>query len=260
MNKTVKKVINVVIDVIIILILLVSVMVVTLSLTLKSTGVPNIFGIAPLSVQSDSMEGTINEGDLIFSKVSTDAGDRFKVGDIVTFTQSIDGENKLNTHRIVEVVKQNDGSELYRTQGDNKERNPEPDEILKRPADILAVYTGTKIGGFGYVLSFLRSSTGFFFCILLPMIAFFIYEAIRVVLNVVAYNKEKAAEAAAEAVAKSELTEEQKQRAIAEYLAQQKAQSEETEQESDGEVQTPASSDMYNSDTPDTEESESEEV
>lgn len=245
MNKTVKKVFNVIIDVIIILILIVSVLVVTLSLTSRSTGVPNIFGVAPLSIQTESMEDTLNVGDLIFSKVSTDAGDRFKVGDIVSFYQEINGEQRINTHRIVEVVVEGDGSELYRTQGDNKDSNPEPDKQLKAPTDILAVYTGTKIGGIGHVLSFLRKPEGFLFCVLLPMIAFFIYEIIRVVMNIMIYNKEKAKEAAAAQVANSELTEEQKQRAIEEYLAQQK-QSEEAKQDGNAEVQTPASEDAAN--------------
>ena len=83
----------------------------------------------------------------------------------------------------------------------------------------MAVYTGTKIGGLGYVLSFLRTQLGFFLCVLLPMIIFFIYEAIRVVLNVIAYNKEKALEEAKNVIANSELTEEQKKKAIEEYLA-----------------------------------------
>ena len=51
------------------------------------------------------------------------------------------------------------------------------------------------------------------------MIIFFLYEAVRVVFNVIAYNKEKALEEAKSAVASSELTEEQKKRAIEEYLA-----------------------------------------
>ena len=182
------------------------------------------------------MKSTLNEGDLIFSKVSTDLNDKFKVDDIVSFYQNIGGEERLNTHRIVEIV-QEDGIEKYRTQGDNKDTNPEPDEELKNPSAILAVYTGTRIPGAGRVLSFIRTQLGFFLCILLPMIIFFVYEAIRVILNIIAYNKEKAMEAAAETVASSELTEEQKQRAIAEYLAQQKAQAEEQkQQDGDGEV------------------------
>ena len=65
----------------------------------------------------------------------------------------------------------------------------------------------------------MRQSAGFFLCVLLPMIIFFVYEAIRVIMDLVAYNKEKALEEAQAAVQSAELTEEQKQRAIAEYLA-----------------------------------------
>lgn len=237
MNKALKKTLNVILDIVIILIMVISVLVVILSLTSKSSGVPNLFGYAPLSVQSDSMKDTLNEGDLIFSKVSTDSSDRFQVGDIVSFRQVIMGEERINTHRIVEVVI-DDGTEMYKTQGDNKETNPEPDAELKRPSDILAVYTGNKIPGIGHFLSFIRTQLGFFLVILLPMILFFVYEGVRVIMNIIAYNKEKAVEAAAEAVANSELTEEQKQRAIAEYLAQQKQQ-----EEAESAVQTPAADD-----------------
>lgn len=236
--KIIKKVINVIVDVIVVIILLVSLITVILSITSRSSGVPNLFGYAPLSVQSNSMEDTFSEGDLIISKISTDSADRFKEGDIVTFNQKIAGEDRLNTHRIVEVIKDED-IEYYKTQGDNPNTNPEPDEELKKPTDILAVYTGTKFPGIGNFFSFIRTQLGFFLVILLPMILFFVYEAIRVIMNIIAYNKEKAAEEAAAAVANSELTEEQKQRAIEEYLAQQKLK-----QESEPTVQTPAEGDQ----------------
>ena len=237
MNKVVKKIINILIDVIVVFILIVSILVVIMSFTSKSSGVPNIFGIAPLSVQSNSMKDTLNEGDLIFSKVSNSSKDRFQEGDIVSFYQEIDGEERINTHRIIEIITDN-GIEYYCTQGDNKETNPEPDNELKQPLDILAVYTGTKIPGIGHFLSFIRTQLGFFLVILLPMIIFFVYEAVRVIMNIIAYNKAKAVEAAEEAVANSELTEEQKQRAIEEYLAKQKAA-----QDTKPEVQTPAEGD-----------------
>ena len=51
------------------------------------------------------------------------------------------------------------------------------------------------------------------------MIIFFVYQAIRVIINVIAYNQEKAIENAQAAVNSSELTEEQKRKAIEEYLA-----------------------------------------
>lgn len=233
--KAVKKIINVIIDIVVVLILIISILVVTMSLTSRSSGVPNIFGIAPITVASDSMEDTLMVNDLIFCEVRTDyVYDDYAVGDIVTFNQEIEGETRFNTHRIVEVVEDN-GITYYKTQGDNKDTNPVPDEKLKTANDIVAKYTGNKIGGVGAFFSFIRTQLGFFLVILLPMILFFVYEAVRVIMNIIAYNKEKAAEEAAVAVANSELTEEQKQRAIEEYLAKQKHQ-----QESEPTVQTPA--------------------
>lgn len=242
MKKVIKRIVNIVIDIIVILILAVSVLIVTLSLTSKSSGVPNVFGVAPLSVQTDSMEDTINVGDLIFSDVTNDPSYEYQKGDIVTFPITVNGESVLNTHRIVEVVK-DESITYYRTQGDNEETNPEPDTDLQTSSTIVAKYTGTKIAGVGAFLSFIRTQLGFFLCVLLPMIIFFVYEAIRVVMNIIAYNKEKAVKAAQDAVANSELTEEQKQKAIEEYLASiGKNQSE--PQENKQSVQTPAESNI----------------
>lgn len=136
------------------------------------------------------MEDTINVGDLIFSDVTNDPSYEYQKGDIVTFPITVNGESVLNTHRIVEVVK-DDNITYYRTQGDNKKTNPEPDKDLQTSSTIVAKYTGTKIGGVGNFLSFIRTQLGFFLCVLLPMIIFFVYEAVRVVLNLLAYNKEK---------------------------------------------------------------------
>lgn len=218
MKSVLKKIINTIVDVIVILILAVSVLTVVLSLTSKSSGVPNVFGISPMSVESDSMADTIHKGDLIFCKVLQDDSYEFKAGDIVTFPIEIQNVKTFNTHRIVEVI-EDDRITYYKTQGDNEKTNPVPDEELQTASSIVAVYTGTKIPGIGTFFSFIGTQFGFFICILLPMLLFFVYEAVRVVVNIVAYNKEKAIAEANEAVMSAELTEEQKQRAIAEYLA-----------------------------------------
>lgn len=245
MKKALKRTINIIVDIIVVLILMVSIIVVMLSLTSKSSGVPNIFGIAPLSVQTESMEDTINPGDLIFCSL-TDIEDEFQKDDVVTFPIEINGEQVLNTHRIVEVVKDQNIT-YYKTQGDNKETNPEPDTDLQTSSTIVAKYTGTKIPGLGTVLSFIRTQLGFFLCILLPMILFFIYEAARVIMNLLAYNKEKAFEEAQSAVSNSELTEEQKQKAIEEYLASLGQQS--NNEGNEPEVQTPADGNNSNAES-----------
>ena len=237
MKKALKKIFNIIVDIMVVLVLIVSLLVVMLSLTSESSGVANLFGYAPLSVQSNSMEPTIMVDDVIIGKVSEDWSTKYEVGDVVTFPIEIDGVQTFNTHRIVEVF-EDEGITYYRTQGDNEQTNPTPDEKLQTSTSIVAKWTGTRIPGVGGFLSFIRTQLGFFLCVLLPMILFFVYEAIRVIINIIAYNKEKAAEEAAEAIANSELTEEQKQRAIAEYLAQQNLKL-----ESEPTVQTPADGD-----------------
>ncbi|MGN0453429.1 MAG: signal peptidase I [Ruminococcus sp.] len=237
MKSTLKKIFNVIVDVLIVMVLIVSILVVVLSLTTKNSGVPNIFGYAPLSVQSYSMEDTFTKNDLLICKVTNDISYKYKVGDIVTFPIEIDGIRTYNTHRIVEVV-DDENITYYKTQGDNRDTNPVPDEEMQTSSSIVALYTGTKISGIGAVVSFLRTQLGFFLCVLLPMIIFFIYEAVRVVMNIIAYNKERAIAQAKEAVANAELTEEQKQRAIAEYLASIGNESAVGNKE---DVQTPAS-------------------
>ena len=242
MKKMLKKIFNIIVDIIVVLILIVSILVVTLSLTSNSSGVPHIFGIAPFSVMSDSMEDTFSEGDLILSEVTNDPEYKYEVGDIVTFPTVINGVDTFNTHRIVEVI-EDETISYYRTQGDNPETNPTPDDELQISANIVAKYTGKRIPGLGSALSFIRTQLGFFLCVLLPMIIFFVYEAIRVIMNLIAYNKEKAIEAANDAVQNAELTEEQKQKAIEEYLASI-GEKQATGNESN--VQTPAQDEMSN--------------
>jgi signal peptidase len=236
MKDKIVKILNIVVDVLVVVVLIVSVLVATLALTSKSQGVPNLFGYAPFTVLSNSMSDTFEKGDLIISKVTNDPGLKYEKGDVVTFPIEIDGATAYNTHRIVEVI-EDESIVYYKTQGDNKDTNPIADEDLQTASTIVAKHTGTVIPGVGNFIAYLRTQMGFFLCVLLPMIIFFIYQAIRVVINIVAYNKEKAVAQAQAVVEGAELTEEQKQKAIAEYLAS-------IGQEVNGQepVQTPADS------------------
>lgn len=232
--KTFKKVLNIAVDVLIILVLIVSafVLISVFSTTKGGDGVPNLFGKAPISVLTDSMKGdkpdNFNKGDLLICDIVDENTDHdYKVGDIVTFRFDINGDDisDLVTHRIYKINK--NGS--YQTKGDNNVTyDQDPDNTVFfgniQNEDILATYHGTKIAGAGSFLDYLRSPIGFFICILLPMIIFFIYQAVRVIANAMAYSREKGRLQAEEAIANSDLTEEQKQQAIAEYLASQKAE------------------------------------
>jgi signal peptidase len=233
MKKVLIKTLNVIVDIVIILILITSVFVLAMSLTSRNSGVPNLFGVAPMTVRSNSMEGTFDTDDLLLCKVvESPLDEEYKVGDIVTFKIDVDGYEAYNTHRIVKVYEE-DNEIRYQTQGDNKKTNPTPDEQYQTKTSIIARYDGNKIDHLGGVLAFLQTQLGFFLCVLLPMIIFFLYEAVRVVINILAYNKEKTLQKAQEAFSKADLTEEQKAKAIEEYLAMQQSR-EQTPRESIG--------------------------
>ncbi len=232
MKKTLTKIFNVVIDILIVFVLIISVitLISVFATTRGGEGVPNVFGKAPISVLSDSMAGdkddNFNKGDLLICDVVKDGAEtNFEVGEIVTFREDLDGNGELElvTHRLYE---QNENGS-FKTKGDANvtyDQNPSNTTIFSDvyPSDILAVYHGSKIPGLGNFVDFIRSPLGFFLCILLPMIIFFIYQAVRVIINAMAYSKEKGRLAAEEAIQNSELTEEQKAKAIAEYLEAQK--------------------------------------
>lgn len=230
--KVFKKVINVIIDLLVVCILIVSACILTLSLTSQDTGSPNIFGYTLNTIQTASMEPEMYAGDLVIGRTTPDA-DNYSVGDIVFFQSSAYSEEEqteilvVKCHRIVKTKEEN-GETIYLTKGDNNEVSDIETDGWLTSDKILGIYEtegykGTKIEGFGSVIDFLQSFWGFFFVIVLPMILFFVYELIRVIMNMVAYTKEKALVAATQAAQSAELTEAQKQKAIEEYLASQKA-------------------------------------
>ncbi|MBQ5347961.1 MAG: signal peptidase I [Ruminococcus sp.] len=240
MKKTLTKILHIVVDVLIVAILIVSVFVLTLALTTRGNeGVPTIFGKAPIGVISDSMKGDkeddFSKGDLIICDiVDQNKRPEFKKGDIITFAADVenDGIRDYVTHRIYKVTK--DGK--FITKGDNNstyDQNKSNAVVFPEvaPTDVLAVYHGTKIEGLGAVLNYLQTPNGFFLCVLLPMIIFFLYQAVRVIINAMAYSKEKGILKAQQAMDEAGLTEEQKQRAIAEYLASQNGGEETAESE-----------------------------
>ena len=250
--KILKKIGSIVIDVLIVIVFIVSLLVVIASITAKrENGQANVFGITANSVQTDSMKGSINEGDLIISKVVTskNKGDfDLKEGDIVSFYKELEDDTQiLITHRIHEVRKAGN-TVVITTWGDNRESAPEPDDPITM-SDVKSVYL-FKIPLLGHFIDFLKTPLGFIICLVVPLLTFICWQAYKLI---VLFFKSKQAELDEQAEnlknsqnAKSELSEEEKNAIIAEYLAKQKAQEqksddankenkEKSEEKSDGE-------------------------
>ncbi len=244
MNKqTIKRVAGIVTNVLVWIFVVLAVVVTVLVFAAQNSkdGVPAIFGKSFITIETGSMEDTYKVGDLVFlTKLDTvdEKLQQLQPGDIITFRTSIDinGDGKpgdINTHRI---YSHEEGTLTYVTKGDN---NPAPDNVGDNAYtvhidDIIGVCTEDgKIGGLGNVLKFLRSSLGFFLCIVLPLILFFLYEVYNFISILVKERAGHAAEAAREneeeirrrAVEEARLNEEEiKRRAIEEYLRAQAEQ------------------------------------
>jgi signal peptidase len=101
----------------------------------KSRGeLPSIGGFQLFAVESGSMEPTLKTGSLILSRKPADPAS-LQEKQIVTFRTST---GYIVTHRIIEVVKTEDGGVAYRTKGDNPVNSP--DQELLTPDRVIAVF------------------------------------------------------------------------------------------------------------------------
>ena len=220
-----KKVLKIVVDVLAWIVLIVAFIITLLVFTSeRNNGIPNLFGIMPTSVESASMAPTFNKGDLIFIK-EVDLYD-IKVDDVITYYTIIQGQRVRNTHRVTQV-NEFDKTRSFITKGDN---NPVQDVEPAYASDIVGRWNNVKLAGMGNVLDFLRSRTGFFICIVIPMALFFLFELYKFIVALVESKKTKISK---------EDEEEIKRKAIEEYLAKEKgaeASSEEIKEEVKEEV------------------------
>ena len=239
-KSTAKKVVRIVGNVLIWIFIVFAALITVLAFASQSSadGIPSIAGRTVLTVQTDSMsrsaeeEGKVtlqegwergfNAGDIIIGKkLTTDEMKALKVGDIITFKTTLAGTTQegLNSHRIVEVQGSGD-SVVYVTRGDN---NVGDDTEPVSWDKVICVYTGTRLCGLGKALDFLQTPTGFLVVIVLPLVAFFVYELIvfiRKFLKVKNAGKKQITAADEEAI---------KQKAIEEYLKAQQAEADAAE-------------------------------
>ncbi|MBR7085248.1 MAG: signal peptidase I [Oscillospiraceae bacterium] len=215
MKKVLKTIANVLSWVILLMALLVTILVFSSG---RNNGVANLFGYIPLTVESDSMKPTFAQGDLIICKEIDDLMSLQK-GDVITFWTIIDGKKVKNTHRITEI-NEFENTRSFVTRGDGNSLN---DDMPAYAGDLIGKWTEVKIKGLGSVMNFLRTKTGFFVCILIPMAIFFLFELYKFIVVLIEVKRPPVPEIDEEEI---------KRRAIEEYLAEQK-QNAENQQNSD---------------------------
>ena len=139
--------------------------------TLKDDGLPRIGNLIPMIITTDSMEPTINGGDLIFIKNAS--SDDVEVGDVISFWDP-SNPNVIVTHTLKEIYYKNDDL-LFKTKGDNNndfDKTPVPSDNL------IGIYS-FKIPYVGRVGMFLQSTLGLFTCLLIPLTIILIIDYYR---------------------------------------------------------------------------------
>lgn len=160
-----------------VLVVLVMVAITALAVTVikgkANNGTPTFFGYRFYTVVSGSMKGSgkdsFDKGSLILV-ADIDPRD-IRVGDIITFNRE-SKDQKVTTHRVAEVRKDQNGGLSFITKGD---ANPAPDDA-EVPASIVVGIVRANVPRLGNVILFAQTKTGRFYTLYLPGGAIVLYE------------------------------------------------------------------------------------
>ncbi len=136
--------------------------------------VPDFAGVMPLIVYTDSMSGIFEMGDLIICK-TVDAAE-VKKNDIISFFDPAGNGTSVVTHRVIDIVTDEEGNRSFITKGDAnniQDRDPVPAEKL------VARYTGISIPNAGHVALFMQTTPGLIVCVFVPLVLLVGYDIIR---------------------------------------------------------------------------------
>ena len=227
----VKKILSIVGNVLIWLFIVFAIFMTILAISVNQTrsdgskaDVPSIGKTVLFVVATDSMKPTFKSGDLLFSKkLSESKINELKEGDVITFDAGDlngDGKADLNSHRIIEVVRDGEGNLIsVTTKGDAAGASQ---EVVSKDK-IVAKWNGVKLVGIGTFIAFLNTFLGFGLVIILPLVLYFTFELvlfIRKFLKIKNEGKKVITESDEELI---------KQRAIEEYLRRQQEEQKQDE-------------------------------
>lgn len=206
-----KKIYNAVSTAIVALIFVFMVVVVAVILVQKSSGGESkIFGYYMYDVLTDSMSGTIEPGDVIMCKAVDDVNS-LQVGDIITFKAPNGNYNE--THRIVEIARNDDGTVKYfKTKGDNAKA---VDNWQLNPQNVKAKYVKKSVF-VGGLRKFMSNWYGYAVVVVIPLCIVFALIISSVVRDKLALEKEKEKEEGK--ITLSDISEEDKKKLLENYI------------------------------------------
>lgn len=147
----------------------------------------DIFGYKAFIVLSDSMKATdFSAGDVVIVKEVDPS--TLQAGDIIAY-QSTNDENygETVTHKIREVIKDENGENGFITYGTTTNTN---DEKVVTYSFVLGKYQ-TTLPGVGKFFQFLKTTPGYIICILLPFLVLILINGINTIRLFRKYKKEQ---------------------------------------------------------------------
>jgi signal peptidase len=162
---------------IVLCVILIPMLIINCTLIIKSfinkDEVPNIGGVLPLIVLTDSMADEIMSGDIIICQ-QTDP-ETIAVGDDIAFFDPAGNGSSIVTHRVIEIVEE-DGQKYFRTKGIN---NNTEDRVLVPMDKLVGKYIDVRLPGAGHIALFMQSTPGLIVCVVVPIILLVGYDMIR---------------------------------------------------------------------------------
>ena len=207
-----KKIYNVASTVVVALIFVFMIVVVAVMLIQKNSGGESkIFGYYMYDVLTDSMSGTIEPGDVILCKAVEDVNE-LKEGDIITFKAPNGNYNE--THRIIEIARNEDGSiKYFKTKGDNAK---EADNWELKPENVKAKYVKKSVF-IGGLRRFMKHWYGYVTVVVIPLCVVFALIIAGFVKDKVALESEKEKD---KAISISDISDDDKKKLLEKYLGE----------------------------------------
>lgn len=174
---------------IVLCVILIPILIINCTLIIKSfvkkDEVPNIGGITPLIVLTDSMEPVIKKGDIIVAKKT--ATEDIKEGMVISFFDPAGNGSSVVTHRVMYVIDDGDGTVSFKTAGDsnvaksggNAENELGYDKTPVPAEKVVGVYSDVRIPGAGHVALFMQRTEGLIVCVLIPLVLLVGYDILR---------------------------------------------------------------------------------
>lgn len=156
---------------------LVLVLIVNLTILVKNVSgqgkIASVGGVTPFIVLTDSMNPTIESGDLVVCR-ETDA-DSVREGDIIAFFDPEGSGSSVVTHRVAAIDRDAAGKLSFTTKGDANNT----EDAAAVPAENLIGTYWFRAPGVGNVALFLQSPQGVLVCVAVPVALLLIYDAFR---------------------------------------------------------------------------------